>query len=155
MKNKELYDRTVSILVDAYMNDTLEYTDTCACGVGNLVAANMGYQVVRRHNWFLWKTPDNRQIIASWADVFCGQSWNNVNPDHEGFTEMKSTGYTPQELFGLEGAFERGLKLPNTGKDEKNFNVLMSIIDYLDQIHENTDTTITTSSKSRFTKQLA
>ena len=42
MKNKELFEKTTKILIDAFMNETLAKGDCAACAVGNMVAANIG-----------------------------------------------------------------------------------------------------------------
>lgn len=55
MKNKELFDKTIGILVNAYLNDTLENANCHACAVGNLVATNCGYEMIQSENGCMWQ----------------------------------------------------------------------------------------------------
>lgn len=41
MKNQQLFDKTVSVLVNAYFNGYLNPVDCAACAVGNLVAGGL------------------------------------------------------------------------------------------------------------------
>jgi hypothetical protein len=146
MKNKELYDRTVSILVDAYMSGDLKYEDCERCAVGNLVAASLGVK-------------PQYGITDDWANAVSVATGHLYPPDkipQSALDQIALTGYTPQEVADIELAFYMGVsKKIFMEKDEENFEGLMSVVECLDIIHENTDTAITTSSKSRFTKQLA
>ncbi len=62
MKNKSLYDKTVSILVDAYMNDTLQHGNCFACAVGNIVAANCDVKTFT----FSWSKHRRRSCMGWW-----------------------------------------------------------------------------------------
>ena len=148
MKNKELYDRTVSILVDAYMNDTLKHGSCYACAVGNIIAANMGIEYQHKQYWSGYDFP-------SWDNVFSTisstkqQFISPINYSGDAKKQIDSTGYSWQDLAKIEFAFEAASR-----EGDRMFNGLMAVIEVLDILHENTDTTITTSSKQRFTKQL-
>lgn len=153
MKNQELYNRTVDILVNAYFNDTLVHGDCYACAVGNLVAANMGINLFESSRKKIYWA--NAQ--ASWTFVHCCNSIgiSNFNIQHyngEAKEQIDSTGYTPYETAKIEYAFETAPK--GKSEDEWMFNGLMAVIDVLDEIHENKDQTLTQQSKSKFIKQL-
>lgn len=136
MLKPELYQRTVDILVKAYFEDTLRHGDCSACAVGNLV--NYGKP---KETW-------------EWASVFytggMGQELFPCNYIGKAKDEIDSTGYTWQELAKIEYAFETAPK--GISNDEWMFNGLMAVIDVLDQIHENTDTQVTATTKQRFQK---
>lgn len=153
MKNPELYHKTVDVLVRAYFNDTLEHLNCRACAVGNLVAAGMGMKLV-----FIGITGDIvpagfvpgdvTKDSGMWLDAI-GRgcvSWLKMTDDIA--MQVKSTGYTAEELAWIEHAFEHADLGRKT--DEWMFNGLMAVIDVLDQIHENTDETTTTTTKARF-----
>ena len=155
MKNQELFDRTISILVKAYFNDTLEYSDCAACAVGNILADCNGTTVVKdEFGSFIWS--DNDRWIP----------WGNVIRVGEGLlysgypthiaNKMKKSGYSLNELTAIEYAFYNGVRyVPiETPKQEENFIGLMSVLDALMKIHEANETEIQ-QAKSLFTKELA
>jgi hypothetical protein len=128
MKNEKLYSKTISILVKAYLNDTLETGDCNKCAVGNLCSAagfppaTMGDDI------------SIRPTAASWAVVFRTYDvdeeqtiWMEEYKDIPKLV-IKSTGYTLKQLQKIEFAFEK------KGKDM--FAGLMAVIDILGEIHE-------------------
>jgi hypothetical protein len=145
MKSEQLYNKTVGILVDAYMNDTLKHGMCTHCAVGNIICGNM-YDG-NMTEW--WK---NYSMNNGWANVFQnGVPVNLSRYKGEPKKQIDSTGYSVYELAAIESAFE----LANTTKeynDENMFNGLMAVIDVLDKIHENTDSVVTVATKSRFAK---
>lgn len=148
MKNKDLYKRTVDILVQAYFNDTLIHGNCCACAVGNLIAANNGFTFIKKY-FFEW-----RETNPEWPSIHlfreCKQIADPINYDQKkGMEQLLSTGYTIIETAAIEYSFE---KATGNTKDERMFNGLMAVIEVLDKIHENTDTEITAESKQRFAK---
>lgn len=152
MKNPELYNRTVDILVQAYFNDTLQHGNCHACAVGNLVAANCGYSFIKYSDRQRWE-----KSSPYWQEVHmvgsCGTQW--IAPDwyHNGAKhQIDSTGYKWEETAKIELAFETAPK--GNSEDEWMFNGLMAVIDVLDEIHENTDKQVTQLSKSKFNKNL-
>ncbi len=132
MKNKELFDNTVKILVNAYLDNSLVQGNCHACAVGNIIAASMRIKYDKNLKWI------GQQV--AWPQVFVTVSfeiaqvkrpWNNTGPAKE---QISSTGYTWQELAQIEYAFERArwAKL----QEERMFNGLMAVIEVLSQIHE-------------------
>ena len=47
MTQLEKFNDTINILVDAYLKNTLLHGNCCACAVGNIVAAKMGYRYIK------------------------------------------------------------------------------------------------------------
>lgn len=132
MKNQEQFDRTVQILVGAYLNNTLMHRNCHACAVGNLIAANLGIPYSKDLKWIgrevAWKEVfvtfryQIAQLKRPWA--YCG----------EAKVQIDATGYTWQELAKMEYAFERAPM--GHSRDEHMFNGLMAVVDVLAQIHE-------------------
>ena len=132
MKNQVLFDKTVRILVHAYLNNSLVAGNCYACAVGNIIAGNL--QIPYDHN-LKWK---GRQV--AWPQVFVTLScqiaqikrpWAYAGLAKE---EIDATGYTWQELARIEYAFERAPSAKT--KEARMFNGLMAVVDVLSQIHE-------------------
>lgn len=124
MKNKELFEKTVAILVKAYQNDTLKHGLCQMCAVGNIIAENMGFE------------PSVEGWINAGQDSTDWLSAANGGLVSQGFIQIKHTGYTPENISEIERSFETCN--PGQNSDEKMFNGLMSVVDILMQIHEAT-----------------
>jgi hypothetical protein len=135
MKNPELFNKTIGILVKAYQNDTLKHGDCCGCAFGNMVVANMGYSLSGRdgQEWY------NCTGTPGQVDI---QYYKGLAKQ-----EIESTGYTPFEMVLIENAFESFDAL----EDRDGFKGLMSVCDALMQIHEATAEE-TESAKLQFVK---
>lgn len=142
MKNQERFDRSVAILLKAYLNDTLYAFDCHACAVGNLVAGNMGFKIVesRSHEEFdedlyNWIDKSGKKVRPCWG-AYTGTTliWaRNLGTEQE-----KSTGYSKSEINRIEAAFMLGISLNSYVEDSKdtNFARLMNTIDCLMEIDE-------------------
>jgi hypothetical protein len=165
MKQPDLYKKTVDILVDAYFKNTLEHSICTACAVGNIIAANKGYELEntgevdldgRTMTTFDWITPFGRveSMAPQWKYVFMtdgiAQRIDPLGYNGEAKAEIDSTGYSWANLAKIEYAFETAPK--GKTKEDWMFNGLMAVIDVLDKIHENNDTEVTTVTKQRFNK---
>lgn len=147
MKNKNLYEKTIKILVNAYLNDTLVKGHCSACAVGNIVAGNMGLSVVRCVGYSSWISKDGKNEIPYWDEVFMttseGQRVNLDEYEGDAKAQIDSTGYSVAELALIEETFE-------TNGDDM-FTGLMAVVDVLGVIHEvNQEETI--ESKNLFVK---
>lgn len=135
MNNLEKFQDTVSILVKAYMNDTLYHQYCTACAVGNIVKA---------------KTSD---AYGMWGDVFHTtkgvQFYWPENYLGDARQEIDSTGYSVKELMRVEYAFETARRGKNS--QEWMFNGLMAVVDTLAEIH-GIDLTVKESAKLLFVK---
>lgn len=138
MKNKELFEKTVGILVRAYQNDALRHGSCMACAVGNIVGANCGIQNL--FNNFEWQ---EKAIISparsGWPDVFMTTTdgiQDKYSGNYKGAAKFQidSTGYTWRELAKIEYAFETAHK--GSSDDEWMFNGLIAVYDVLCEIHE-------------------
>lgn len=136
------FNHTVNILVQAYLNGTLEHGNCKACAVGNIIRGN-GYDIVKdakRKNetqWLLKIMTDIRGHI------------NRPTAPRVAARQIASTGYSIYELHLIEYSFE------NCGfgknEDEYMFNGLMSVVDTLADIH-NIDLTAKEEAKKLFVK---
>ncbi len=110
MKNPELFHKTVGILVKAYLNDTLQYSDCKACAVGNMVASNMG---VKLQKVGIGISASNKRYEGQWFTPFsqgcCGRTGISLNKiTKTAKKQIKATGYTIFELADIEYAFGQG-----------------------------------------------
>lgn len=140
MNNKELFDKTVSILVKAYQIGTLEYMDCARCAVGNLVKAHCG----------------DDEWSGGWSCVIeLGQGvlTDNFKKYPAVIKKLQSTGYSVQHLAAIEKAFFEGTGsgFSLLSKDDENFNGLMAVVDTLMEIHEATPEQVT-KAKQLFVK---
>ena len=143
MKNQDLFNRTIGILVKAYQNDTLVHSDPCGCAVGNLVAANMGLNISINHETGRATTNGGRRANSSWYDIidcsFGSPEIDMLNASKATLRQIYSTGYTAIQIGAIEYAFEhymgRGFEI-----DKDGYLGLMNVVDTLMTIHEATDT---------------
>lgn len=132
------FDHTVSILVQAYLNDTLNKRCCTACAIGNLVAAERGTKQIRRDEIAgIWTDNGVRLMIRFDNNMYRDGTypeWFDKLYDYRrtGRGEYNEIGYTLHEINLIEEAFER----PNTGtQDEQEFNGLMAVLETLAEIH--------------------
>lgn len=139
MKNQELFNRSISILVKAYLDGTLVKNHCAACAVGNLVAGGMGFKVTagpqtrpRRAYW------DGGKELPTWDNVFMTSAGEQtICPRMLGIPEVKAqidaTGYPWEDLARIEYAFETA--------PGGMFGGLMAAVEILCEIHETSETT--------------
>lgn len=150
MNRPELYERSLNILVQAYFNGTLKHAHCGACACGNLIAGNLGAKIYKNGEQSLYLL-GGELIRVKWNE-WGSHTYPNepdAKPYHLSATEI--TGYSPDELAKIEDAFE-GFYLE--GEDKDYFPYLLSVVDALDEIHENNDQSITQQSKKRFDKSV-
>lgn len=178
MKNVELYNKTVDILVQAYFNDTLFHGSCAACAVGNIVAHNMGFDIIKKEathtiDTFCWVKDGQEHpypglgqcetgeynLINGWGAVIGTNGFpKNMRKPKLGRMvgkakeQILSTGYSVLELAKIEFAFETATM--GKSDDEWMFNGLMAVIEVLDEIHQNENKEVTNISKQKFTKQI-
>lgn len=139
MKTSQRFDRAMSALVGAYLNDTLEPNTPCACAVGNIVAAGYGAKVYKdtKHfghltcsapnsrwsNLFLMGKPVAPALFLTQEEVEAEAKEANEN--------IAVTGYSMQDLMRIEYAF----MFPGYGltgiKDNDLFCRLCAVVDVL------------------------
>ncbi len=135
MTNKELFKKTVNILVDAYRNDTLRHSSCCACAVGNIVASACSYTYKNVGEYGLMYA-DN---YASWMHVFVTirgevQYIDPNSYEGEAKKQIDSTGYPWEDLAKIEYAFEMAPQ--GQSDDDWMLNGLLAVYDVLCEIHE-------------------
>lgn len=162
MKNKELFEKTISILVEAYLNGTLVKGNCQACAVGNIVAGNNDWNYITEdlvEEDFHWDcVPHIDMIMGDW-DIeeikYSYAQWYNVfgTFSQKPFTkpenyiggakeQIDSTGYTWQELAEIEKAFEQSVDM---------YSGLMNVVEVLGEIHQ-VDEKIIEENKLMFVK---
>lgn len=145
MKNPELFHKTVGILAKAYLKGELEAESCCACAVGNLVAANCGYKIVKDEDAnFIWLDSDNKEVYPNWRYITALPKHDvyRQNSDH---SQVDATGYTPEELDQIEFVF-MDARIPTGSEDDgllyytyNHFQGMMNVVDYLMVLHEATE----------------
>lgn len=161
MNRPELYQKTVGILVDSYFNDTLVHGNCYACAVGNMIAANCQYSFEKDGCRSLkWKGfrgyyhPHSATVGVNDSAVFFLSNYIQ-EPTDLAIIQMRSTGYSMNELEKIERAFEGVIDDFSLTDEELMFAGLMAVVDALDKIHENNDQSITQQSKKRFDKSVS
>jgi len=138
---KPTFEKTIDVLVRAYMNDTLRHGSCYACAVGNIILDATGAYYI---DFGIWSKGD-----PMWQCVFVtnedGQQIWEDNYSGEAKKQIDSTGYTWQELARVEYAFENVYG----NKDEKMYNGLMAVVDVLAEIHQ-VDLTVGEQAKQMF-----
>lgn len=162
MKNKELFDKTVGILVKAYVGNTLFHDNCAACGVGNIIREANGLKLDNIGKTYYWVNGDVVIDPIEWKKYFvtskkrvtettgnfpfkksnsyysCERTFTGKEPSPKWSKLFSSTGYTVFELAKIEFAFEFG-DIVDSDEDTRQINGLMSVIDTLMQIHECTE----------------
>jgi len=120
MKNKKLFDKTISILVNAYLKGTLIHGKCQACVVGNLIVAHNNYSMINGE----WDKDGVYKPSAAWYNDLVNRRNNPY---------FKSIGYTLLKAIKIEGAFEM-----YNDEDETGYLGLMAVVDALIEIHQGT-----------------
>lgn len=144
MKNPELFHKTVGILVNAYLNNTLRHGSCMACACGNIIAGN--------NNWLI-NSPEWDEDKAVWFSVFSIKSkFDGIETKQIAKNQVKSTGYSIKDFIAIERAFE-GARIDKFVQSERNMYAgLMAVCDTLMIIHKATKTE-TQQAKQLFTKE--
>jgi len=129
------------------MRGVLTHSVCRACAVGNIVASSMGLKInkIYPHNW---TKPDGKKYMfqGDWFDRIRLGVFDRPHLCSDAVVEqIKSTGYTGDELAQIEESFE------STHDDEDGFKGLMKVVDTLQEIHQ-CDKETTKEAKSKFVK---
>lgn len=141
------FEKTVDILVKAYLNDTLVHGYCAACAVGNIIAHANKIKITIDCGAPRWV---GTKMFPEWDEVF----YTGAHPTDadaqvivmDGYRggakeQIDSTGYSVVELAKIEKSFEAHnpsyfIDYP-TQKDMEQwmFNGLMAVVDVLAEIH--------------------
>lgn len=139
MKKQKLFYKTVSILVKAYRENTLEHSNCYACAVGNIVAANCGYSLVKGDrldvSYFTGLGTLTYDPPLLFIDQLTQCLIENSPKSLEVENQFKSTGYSWAQLQDIESAFE-SVSNKHNDEDRYMFDGLMAVVDCLMEIHE-------------------
>lgn len=123
MKTQPTFEKTVDVLVKAYLNDTLEHGNCSACAVGNIVVSTLGYSYHRREGVLF------ALEIKNYDNWYSYLLYRN---SEYGLNQIKATGYTLEDIINIEMAFESAA---GNSRDEMMFNGLIAVVDVLGDIH--------------------
>lgn len=149
MKTKvATFENTVGILVKAYLDGTLLKGDCCACAVGNICAASLGYEVFVAGRNAEWS-----ESTAAWGRVFMTDRNRQLKDTKwlkhkEVARQITATGYDWKQLARIEYAFETAAAGID---DQAEFAGLMAVVDVLADIH-GIDLVMAEASKLLFVK---
>lgn len=157
MNDKQKFHHTISILVNAYMQGTLEHMDCAACAVGNIISASIKAEIYYDEHFRqkMWRRGEVR-IEPIWFNLFItpgiGRRQRKWPHKYKGYVkkQVDATGYSWQDLAKIEKAFE-SVSCGDGNKDEWSFNGLMAVVDALAEIH-NIDLSERESAKLLFVK---
>lgn len=130
---KPTFEKTVDILVKAYLNGTLKHSDCSACAVGNIVHGygvplSKGCIEPGKNNVWKWVFYTERGSKIQTIDV-CKNRKNFA----DGLKVIDATGYDWHDLAKVEYAFETSPE--GDSEDEHMLNGLMAVVDVLAEIH--------------------
>jgi len=152
---KELFHKSISVLVAGYFNGTLAHGSCYACAVGNLVAHGLGCKIIDDgerltiHSRYRWTNDEpypgsdggdvNKYgwgaAFATSIDGWTGRKKQDVNIEalsgERVQSHIKATGYEWQDLARIEKAFESA----DRRRKDVMFNGLMKVVDVLCEIH--------------------
>lgn len=115
MKNEQLYNETVNIILDAYNKKQLQAGHPCGCFIGNIIAYRLG--VTEKNDEGLPKFPTHwyEGLISQRKCADRNFAWDfdglcefpTITPSMEkGLNQILLTGYTVDEVLLLENKFE-------------------------------------------------
>lgn len=143
MNREQLYYETVDVLLDAYLNQKLEFGDCGACAVGNICRKASIKTKIPNYYWrYLFCTDSTfTQVKNMWN---CLEYTDNRQ---QGEKLIAQTGYTIEELAKIEYAFETSLgfnldlkyNLLEDDPKKAQYIGLCAVLDVLKEIHEKED----------------
>lgn len=139
MTQIEKFNDTVSILVKAYLNDTLEHSNYCGCAVGNILAHHVGAELIDTHK------PEGRRFRWNHKKYYGGE-WYCAPRVGDVNHLVKESGYSFDDIYKIEKAFEGASRI-----GDWMFNGLVAVVDVLAEIHS-VDLTAKENAKLLFVK---
>lgn len=143
----KLYKKTTDILYDAYFKNELAHGECTACACGNIIAKNMGYEIITLGNGDKYWSKDDTLTSGYWAGVFYTPEKTFLSRQKqvvsvsdfkdEAKDQILSTGYNIGELSQIEFAFEAAKR--GRSKEDYMFNGLVAVLEVLKNIHQVTE----------------
>lgn len=139
--NRKTFEKSISLLQEAYSRGTLKSSSCAACAVGTLLAEVNDCYV---EDEIIWKYKSDHRLYegsnTDWYSLLEQQRRNGFDEEisHQSLlNNMKNTGYTVEQLSCIEAAFEGR----NSPIDLVNRNLTMEdrlerVYDKLCEIHQ-------------------
>jgi hypothetical protein len=133
---KATFEKSVAILIKAYLNDTLRNGSCHSCAVGNLVADGLDISVIRLSitGALEWSAG-----IPQWGHVV----WQlGISPSRSNLVkasvQVAATGYSVKNLADIEHAFEKAYQNPPAGaiREDLIYTGLLAVVQVLAEIHQ-------------------
>ena len=111
MSEQEKFDRAVNVLVQAFLNDTLEHGSCTRCAVGNLVGALAypgAHEAPGKARGIDYVLPNGEIKRADWFSIMRNNNspWLTSDEKRIGEEQRAALGYTWQQIDDIEEAFE-------------------------------------------------
>jgi hypothetical protein len=163
---KHTFDGDVAVLVQAYMNNTLQSANCSACAVGNLLAHANGLKYERVNDVDILGIANLDLRIAGGCHLdfikwYKHRSESGMRVKNTPYIE--ASGYSIEDLDSIEHAFETATHegvptsldydelVARVNTDEAIFRGLMAVVDVLADIY-NVDLEVTEKAKAMFVK---
>lgn len=141
MKTPERFDRAIKALAQAFFNDTLARYNCGMCAVGNIIAESNNLKVINKKGQYFYNSE-----VAKWslivqcetntilrtveaAIIFHNKNWHATKPEvsdiEKGFLMIKNTGYSIDDIYKIEAAFENNTSISHGHYFEKSQDEIM------------------------------
>lgn len=139
------FNNAIDALVYAFFNDTLAKGDCKFCAVGNICAAAYGVKPDLSAKWqkpIIGEYKDNPFHYDDWSDIVWQDIFSAPSERERAEVMIGATGYSANELWLIEEAFEDNTKIliqmySSKAKSEimqDQYNGLMAVVDVLCEI---------------------
>jgi len=137
------FEKSVDVLVKAYLNNTLTSLDPCGCAVGNLLkACGVGLP----HKWYSLLFL-NRASASGIVPIYTPET--TIESANE---ELSHISYTIEQIDLIEKTFEKNASNQRYTPNPDYFEALMNVVDVLAEIH-GVDLETKKEAKSLFVKE--
>lgn len=157
MNRKELYEKTVNVLLDAYNNDELYQGNCNMCAVGNICkesSEKLGIPLGKSWSRLFMTVTSGRNIFGILDINNRRKDHNKIYDKSSGWSSretaiklVESTGYSVYELYKIEFVFEKAKG--KTNSKEKSYNGLVAVLNKLKEIHEVNIEQVSTETKEK------
>ena len=145
MNRKDLYNKTVNLLLDAYNQEKLRHNVCTACAVGNICNGDDDWSYV----FYTVNEKDylhDDTVVYKQSLTLTGDNDYETSGIEKGLLCIKNTGYSLKELMKIEWAFETAIPsnmrnfYVHTSSEKQSkegqYMGLCAVLDVLKEIHK-------------------
>ena len=135
MTEQAKFDRAVNVLVQAFLNDTLEHGSCTRCAVGNLVGALAypgAHEVTGKNRGAEYALLSGELKHADWFNILRNGNapWITSDEKRIGEEQRAALGYSWQQIADIEAAFES-----TSHNEHAMYDGMMAVVTELSLIH--------------------